>query len=260
MLDQIDIEKLKRIARLAGDEILEVYGSEFAVDEKEDQSPLTEADRRANAVILEELEKVYPGVPFVSEETKALPYMERKQWPYLWMIDPLDGTKEFVKRNGEFTVNIALIHDGVPVAGVVYQPTEQKMYSAVKGRGAFVQNGEDEARPLTGGGSYRDSAVNPVKVVASRSHLSEAVTDFVKKLEEQGRKVEFLSAGSSLKLCMVAEGLAHVYPRLAPTMEWDTAAAHAVVAEAGKKVLGFETGESLRYNKEDLLNPWFVVE
>ncbi|MFK5921763.1 MAG: 3'(2'),5'-bisphosphate nucleotidase CysQ [Verrucomicrobiota bacterium] len=260
MLDQLDIEKLKEIARLAGDEILQVYGSDFVVDEKEDESPLTEADRRANTVILEELGKSYPGLPFVSEESKALPFEERKQWPYLWMIDPLDGTKEFVKRNGEFTVNIALVRDGVPVAGVVYQPTEEKMYYAVEGRGAFVQIGQGSARPLTGGPSYRDPAVDPVKVVASRSHLSQEVTDFVKDLEQEGRQVEFMSSGSSLKLCLVAEGAAHVYPRLAPTMEWDTAAAHAVVREAGKQVLQFESGEDLRYNKEDLLNPWFVVE
>ncbi len=260
MLDHLDIEKLKTIACLAGREVMDVYGSEFAVDEKEDQSPLTEADRRANVVILEELEKAFPGVPFVSEETKALSYEERKQWPYLWMIDPLDGTKEFVKRNGEFTVNIALVHNGVPVAGVVYQPTEEKMYYAVEGKGAFRQVGTGEPSRLSCGPSYRDAAVDPVKVVASRSHLSEAVTDFIKALEEQGREVEFMPSGSSLKLCLVAEGAAHVYPRLAPTMEWDTAAAHAVVREAGKKVLQFETGEDLRYNKEDLLNPWFVVE
>jgi len=260
MLDQLDIEDLKRIARLAGDEILEVYGSDFVVDEKEDESPLTEADRRANKVILEELEKAYPGMPFVSEEMKALPYDERKQWPFFWMIDPLDGTKEFVKRNGEFTVNIALVRDGLPVAGVVFQPTEEKMYFAVEGKGAFRQDGKDEPRRLSGGPSYRDPGVDPVKVVASRSHLSQEVTDFIKALEDEGRVVEFMSSGSSLKLCLVAEGAADVYPRLAPTMEWDTAAAHVVVTEAGKNVLDFETGEALSYNKEDLLNPWFVVE
>ena len=260
MLDQLDIEKLKEIARLAGQEVLEVYGSDFSVDEKEDQSPLTEADRRANGVILEELGRAFPGVPFVSEETKALPFDERKDWEYLWLIDPLDGTKEFVKRNGEFTVNIALVRGGVPVAGAVYQPTEQRMYYAVDGRGAFRQDGTGEPGRLSGGMRYRDQAVDPVKVVASRSHLSEAVTDFVKALEDEGRTVEFMSSGSSLKLCLVAEGAAHVYPRLAPTMEWDTAAAHAVVIEAGKQVLEFETGEDLKYNKEDLLNPWFVVE
>ena len=237
-----------------------MYGSDFVVDEKEDESPLTEADRRANKVILEELEKAYPGMPFVSEEMKALPYDERKQWPFFWMIDPLDGTKEFVKRNGEFTVNIALVRDGLPVAGVVFQPTEEKMYFAVEGKGAFRQDGKDEPRRLSGGPSYRDPGVDPVKVVASRSHLSQEVTDFIKALEDEGRVVEFMSSGSSLKLCLVAEGAADVYPRLAPTMEWDTAAAHVVVTEAGKNVLDFETGEALSYNKEDLLNPWFVVE
>jgi 3'(2'), 5'-bisphosphate nucleotidase len=259
MLDHLDIEKLKEIALLAGREVLEVYGSDFAVDEKEDRSPLTEADRRANTVILEGLERAFPGVPFVSEETQALPFGERKNWEYLWLIDPLDGTKEFVKRNGEFTVNIALVRAGIPVAGVVYQPTERRMYFAVEGRGAFRQDGGGEPRRLLGGDSYRERGTDPVKVVASRSHLSQAVTDFVKALEDEGRTVEFMSSGSSLKLCLVAEGAAHVYPRLAPTMEWDTAAAHAVVVEAGKQVLEFETGEALRYNKENLLNPWFVV-
>jgi len=260
MLDYLDIEKLKEITHLAGQEVLDVYGGDFAVDEKEDQSPLTEADRRANAVILEELQQAFPGVPFVSEETRAMPYEERKNWEYLWLIDPLDGTKEFVKRNGEFTVNIALVRNGVPVAGVVYQPTEQRMYYAMEGCGAFRQDEKGEPSRLSSGPSYRDRTVDPVKVVASRSHLSEAVTDFVKALEEEGRAVEFMSSGSSLKLCLVAEGAAHVYPRLAPTMEWDTAAAHAVVIEAGKQVLEFETGKALGYNKEDLLNPWFVVE
>lgn len=134
------------------------------------------------------------------------------------------------------------------------------MYSAVEGRGAFRQEGEGEQWRLFGGDSYRDSGTDPVKVVASRSHLSDAVTEFVKALEDEGRTVEFMASGSSLKLCLVAEGTAHVYPRLAPTMEWDTAAAHAVVAESGKQVLEFETGEALSYNKENLLNPWFVVE
>lgn len=259
MLDHLDIEKLKQIALLAGREVLEVYGSDFSVDEKEDQSPLTEADRRANTVILEGLERAFQGVPYVSEETQALPFEERKNWEYLWLIDPLDGTKEFVKRNGEFTVNIALVRNGIPVAGVVCQPTEGRMYYAVEGRGAFRQDGGGEPRRLLGGDSYRDRGTDPVKVVASRSHLSQAVTDFVKALEDEGRTVEFMTSGSSLKLCLVAEGAAHVYPRLAPTMEWDTAAAHAVVTEAGKQVLEFETGEPLRYNKENLLNPWFVV-
>jgi len=260
MLDRLEIEILKKIALQAGREVLDVYGGDFAVDEKEDQSPLTEADRRANAVILEGLERAFPGVPHVSEESKTLPYEERRDWEYLWLVDPLDGTKEFVKRNGEFTVNIALVRDGIPVAGVVYQPTERRMYYAVEGRGAFRQDGGGEERRLVGGDSYRDRSTDPVKVVASRSHLSAAVADFVKALEDEGRTVEFMSSGSSLKLCLVAEGAAHVYPRLAPTMEWDTAAAHAVVAGAGKQVLEFETGEALRYNKENLLNPWFVVE
>lgn len=250
---------LEATARAAGREILEVYGTEFSVDTKDDESPLTEADRRANDVIVAALENEFPETPIISEETKALPFSERQAWTKLWLVDPLDGTKEFVKRNGEFTVNIALIENGTPVAGVVFQPTEDRLYLAQKGCGAWKVEGEgSEPTQISGNADYR--TLDAVTVVASRSHLSEAVEKFVADLEEENRTVEFLSAGSSLKLCLVAEGGADVYPRLAPTMEWDTGAAHAIVSEAGKSVLNWETREPLEYNKEDLLNPWFIVE
>ena len=174
------------------------------------------------------------------------------------MVDPLDGTKEFIKRNGEFTVNIALIHEGAPVLGVVFQPVGENLYWAVSGKGAWKSVAGGEAKALTGGTHYLEK--NEVQVVASRSHLTDDVKRFVEALEEAGKTVSFLSAGSSLKLCLVAEGLADVYPRLGPTMEWDTGAAHAVALEAGRRVVCHESGDPLRYNKENLLNPYFLVE
>ena len=258
MLDSADLERLKETAREAGEAILAVYGTGFTVDVKEDKSPLTEADRRSNDVILAALEKHFAGIPVISEETRAVPYEVRKDWDTYWLVDPLDGTKEFIKRNGEFTVNIALVKDRAPVAGFVYQPAGGRLYWACEGRGAYRSAGGGAEEPIHGGRHYRDA--DEVTVVASRSHLGDAVRDFVRQLEAGGKKVEFLSSGSSLKLCMVAEGRAHVYPRLGPTMEWDTAAADAVAREAGRRVLAYETRQPLEYNKEDLLNPWFIVE
>jgi 3'(2'), 5'-bisphosphate nucleotidase len=258
MIENLDTEFLESTARLAGAEIMEVYVSDFNVEEKADQSPLTEADRRANDVIIAALRERYPEVPVISEETKATDYVTRQHWETFWLVDPLDGTKEFVKRNGEFTVNIALVDRGEPVAGVVFQPAADRLYLGVKGKGATLSVNGAPAAPISGGPHYRER--EKVLVVASRSHLTDAVREFVAGLEAEGKTVEFKSSGSSLKLCLVAEGAADVYPRLGPTMEWDTAAAHAVANAAGKKVLDWETREPLRYNKENLLNPFFIVE
>ena len=255
---QIDLGFLRDVARRAGEAILEVYALDFEVEFKEDESPLTEADRRSNDVIIAALHERYAEIPIISEETRALDFSERKDWETCWLIDPLDGTKEFVKRNGEFTVNIALVHHGEPVAGVVYRPVTGAMYSARQGEGAYLE--EPGADPVRLENTKHYSTEQEVTVVASRSHLSQEVEDFVAELRAAGKQVEFQSAGSSLKLCLVAEGKATVYPRFAPTMEWDTAAAHAIVVEAGKQVLDRETGKPLSYNKEDLLNPWFIVE
>lgn len=252
------LEDVKRIAREAGTAILEVYGTEFAVDSKEDRSPLTEADRRSNAVILGGLARIAPEIRVISEETLVPHYEERKRWERFWLVDPLDGTKEFIKRNGEFTVNIALVRAGVPVLGVVYQPVGDRLYWAAEGEGAW-KSSEGEAPVRISGGEHYVTK-DEVTVVASRSHLTEEVREFVAEIEDAGKKVEFLSAGSSLKICLVAEGVADVYPRLGPTMEWDTAAAHAVALEAGRRVVRHGTDEALLYNKEDLLNPFFVVE
>ncbi len=257
-MTDIDLDKIAAAARAAGAEILEVYGRDFEVETKADDSPLTEADRRGNAVIMDALATHYPEVPVISEENREVPYEERRGWREFWLVDPLDGTKEFVKKNGEFTVNIALVRDGAPVAGVVYRPVDGTLYSAESGAGAFKITAGGRAMKIFNDRHY--STEGEVTVVASRSHLTPEVESFVAGLRGEGKSVEFLSAGSSLKLCLVAEGAATVYPRFGPTMEWDTGAAHAVVSEAGRRVLDRETGEDLAYNKESLLNPWFIVE
>jgi 3'(2'), 5'-bisphosphate nucleotidase len=253
------VDRLVAIVKRASREILDVYdSSDFEVEAKADDSPLTEADRRSNAVILEDLQREFPGIPILSEETKAVDYSERKDWSAFWLVDPLDGTKEFIKRNGEFTVNIALVVDGEPVFGIVGRPVGGDLFYGGRAYGSYKLTREGTVTPLANPTHYRD--LEEVVVVASRSHLTDAVTAFVEELRSSGKKVEFLSAGSSLKLCLVAEGRASVYPRLGPTMEWDTAAAHAVALGAGRSVLDFESREPLRYNKENLLNPFFIVE
>ncbi len=255
---EIDVDQLISIAQKAGDAIMEIYARDFEVEIKEDKSPLTEADKKSNAVILEGLKNLYPDIPFISEETKQTSYEERKHWKRFWLIDPIDGTKEFIKKNGEFTVNIALIEEGIPVVGIVHLPAQNKTYYGVKGVGSFKSQDENQKSEIRNTTHY--SAKQKVIVVGSRSHLSPETLQFVEDLKAQGKEVEFRSSGSSLKLCLVAEGEADVYPRFGPTMEWDTAAAHAVALYAGKNVINYETKQPLVYNKETLLNPWFIVE
>ncbi len=254
----IDINELISAAQHAGNEIMKIYVSDFMVETKSDSSPLTEADHRSNAIILAALKKLHPEIPFISEETKMTAYEERKNWNRFWLIDPIDGTKEFIKKNGEFTVNIALIEEGVPVVGVVHVPAQNKTYYGIKGIGSFVFTAHHS--PLAANPGEHYSSKSKVTVVASRSHLSDETLQFVEQLKAAGKEVEFISSGSSLKLCLVAEGKADVYPRFGPTMEWDTAAAHAVALYAGKNVMNYETKQPLTYNKENLLNPWFIVE
>jgi 3'(2'), 5'-bisphosphate nucleotidase len=242
----------------AGKEILDVYyNSDFGVEFKADNSPLTIADKRAHNVIVEILSQT--KIPILSEEGKAISFEQRKNWKLFWLVDPLDGTKEFVKRNDEFTVNIALIENNSPIGGVVYVPVTQVLYWADK-NGSFKalinKNGilrDIQQLPVI---SERDSFV----IVGSKSHMNSETETFIKSIDTKGKTIEIKSKGSSLKICMVAEGEAEIYPRLAPTMEWDTAAGHAIVKFAGKKVYQFENNEALIYNKEDLLNPYFVVE
>jgi len=253
----IDIDYLIHIARTAGREIMRVYEKDFAIDYKDDRSPLTDADRRSNEVIIEMLMQRYPGSHLISEENKQLAYEERRNWHSLWLIDPLDGTKEFIKKNGEFTVNIALIEHGVPTFGVVYAPVPDTLYYGIKGYGAHKIS-QGVSTKIHNTSSYMDKY--NVRVVASRSHMSEETLAFVSAIGKQGKKVDFLSVGSSLKLCLVAEGAADVYPRFGPTMEWDTGAAHAVALYAGRQVLRADTMQPLVYNKPDLLNPSFIVQ
>lgn len=242
----------------AGGEILDVYyNSDFSVEFKVDNSPLTIADKRAHIVIVEILGQT--KIPVLSEEGKTIDYEERKNWNLFWLVDPLDGTKEFVKRNDEFTVNIALIENNSPIGGVVFVPVTGVLFWADKSGSFKAKVDEDEVLrnieklPVI---SETDSFV----IVGSKSHMNSDTETFIKSIDTKGRPIEMKSKGSSLKLCMVAEGAADIYPRLAPTMEWDTAAGHAIVKFAGKEVYQFENKSALIYNKENLLNPWFVVE
>lgn len=246
MLKNIDINEIKNIALKAGKAIMQVYERDFEIYEKEDKSPLSEADLLSNTIICDSLAKF--NLPILSEENSIISFEERKNWEYFFLVDPLDGTKEFIKRNGEFTVNIALIHKQSPVLGVVYAPALNLMYSAKKGEGAFKN---DELLPLA---LNKDT----YKIVASKSHMSDETKDFIDKLEVDKKK-ELISMGSSLKLCLVASAEADIYPRLAPTMEWDTAASDAIVREAKKMSYDFYSKKPLLYNKENLKNPYFVV-
>ncbi|MBN1838585.1 MAG: 3'(2'),5'-bisphosphate nucleotidase CysQ [Campylobacterales bacterium] len=259
MLESIDIELIKSIALEAGDAIMRIYAKEFSIEYKDDESPLTEADTLSNAIICKALKYHFPTLPLLSEENEAIVYEIRKNWEYYWCIDPIDGTKEFIKKNGEFTVNIALIHKDTPVLGVVYAPALEEMYWAKKGEGAY-KNGAK--LPL----HVNPSPKEKLFVVASKSHLSSETQAFIDALPT--KRIEQVSKGSSLKLCMVAEGIADIYPRLAPTMEWDTAAADAIVREAGKMTYQYNSTFNIQnsklqkpivYNKADLNNPWFVV-
>ena len=290
----------------AGFEILEVYGRSFEVEHKADSTPLTEADMRAHRRILALLERYGERdcgeLPVLSEEASEIPYDRRELWERYWLVDPLDGTKEFVKRNGEFTVNIAYLERGAPRAGVVYAPVLKRAYVGVAGEGAYrvdhvpgldpasgdeaprtgvesahagAPHASAEARPgqlaagvpvswadlIASATPLPDSerAQRPFTVVASRSHMSPETERFIEELREEHPAVELISAGSALKMCLVAEGAADLYPRFAPTMEWDTAAGHAVCLAAGVEVSSWPAGRPLEYNKPDLVNPWFLV-
>jgi 3'(2'), 5'-bisphosphate nucleotidase len=246
------LPKVVALAVQAGYAIMEIYADpDGAVMTKADNSPLTKADLASDRVISAGLAELSSGWPVLSEESLQIAYVERKKWQRFWLVDPLDGTREFIRRNGEFTVNIALIENGVPVLGVVYAPVLDACYFAARGVGAFVRRGLAEAQAI---GVKIHLPGETVKVVASRSHSDARTEALLKKLGEY----QCITMGSSLKLCLVAEGLAHLYPRLGPTMEWDTAAAHAVVKLAGGRVCDL-SGSELHYNKPDLHNPEFLV-
>ncbi len=247
------LEPVRALAAEASVRILDIYATAFDVAAKADDSPLTAADLASHHAIVAGLQRLTPDIPILSEESAAIPFAERSQWRRYWLIDPLDGTKEFVQRNGQFTVNIALIEAHEPVLGVVRIPVTGRCYFAARSYGAFrEESGQPpepiQVKPLSPG--------QPVRVVGSRSHGGPGLQRFVAALGPH----ELITIGSSLKLCQVAEGSADVYPRLGPTSEWDTAAAQAIVEVAGGRVVSVETGRPLRYNTRDsLLNPYFIV-
>ena len=263
----------------AGEAILEVYESDFAVEQKDDKSPLTLADKRSHDIIVKHLKRF--DIPILSEEGRAIPYPRRKAWDTLWVVDPLDGTKEFVKRNGEFTVNIALVKEGQPILGVIFIPVKNTLFFAAEGVGSYraaldqlinlldcrlEAADESQSAEIVDGLAARATklpdaaaAQRPYTIVGSRSHSTPELEAFVAQKRREHADLEYISSGSSLKICLVAEGKADIYPRLAPTMEWDTAAGQAIAECAGAKVLQHDTDKSLSYNRENLLNPWFIV-
>lgn len=247
------IQPVRDIASEAGEAIMEVYKSLGEVETKSDGSPVTEADHRAHRVIVDRLAALTPDIPILSEESAQAPYAERRRWTEFWLVDPLDGTREFINQRGEFTVNIALIRGGRPVLGVVGIPARDAFYWGSEG-GAFRQR--DRAEPERIHVAHYSAGVP--RVVASRSHASPETAQFIDEVKEARGDCELKSMGSALKICLVAEGEADVYPRLGPTSEWDIAAAHSVLAAAGGR-LTTARGEAIQYNKENILNPWFVA-
>jgi 3'(2'), 5'-bisphosphate nucleotidase len=251
---------------LAGQEILKVYQNNFEFDLKVDRSPITLADKRSNEVITDNLKTT--AYPVLSEEGRSIPFSERKHWDYFWMVDPLDGTKEFIKRNGEFTVNIALIQKRKPILGVIYIPVQDMLYFASESTGAIRidapnKSGDDftisnlmkvgQKLPLT-------PAKRPYTILGSKSHMNEETQKHIERQRDKYGEITILSKGSSLKICMVAEGNADEYPRFAPTMEWDIAAGHAIARYSGATIVNVSNGEELTYNSETLVNPWFIVK
>jgi len=268
-IENISLTALLKVAHEAGEAILDVYESDFTVEHKEDKSPLTLADRRAHEIIDSALTELYPDIPILSEEGREIPFEERRAWPCLWLVDPLDGTKEFVKRNGEFTVNIALIEKGEPVAGIIYIPVTKLFYFAKRGEGAFSRpytrelDTMEEDETLCAGSERlpHTAALNrPFTVVGSRSHMSKKTEEHINNLRKNHTEFNIISAGSSIKICMVADGRADVYPRFGPTMEWDTAAGQAIVEGAGGCLVDADSGKPFRYNRENLLNNSFIVK
>ena len=266
-----------RAALQAGAEIMKVYtdpNADFEEEKKADNSPLTIADRKSHAIIAGWLADT--PYPILSEEGKKIPTEERQSWNELWVVDPLDGTKEFIKRNGEFTVNIAYVKNGAPEAGVIYIPVKEELFFADIEKGAYKLSNEDglltRINENKEPGCTLETLIEKAQklpyptphegfmIVASRSHLNAETEEYIERMKKEHAKVETVSKGSSLKLCLIAEGVADVYPRFAPTMEWDTAAGHAIIRAAGKEVYQANTDKPLVYNKEDLLNPWFIAK
>lgn len=261
------LSQLLNLGLEAGRAILEVYKTSFDVELKNDRSPITLADKHSHQILFEGLAGI-GGFPIISEEMREVPYKDRKHWNTFWLVDPLDGTKEFIKRNGEFTVNIALIHDSTPVFGLIYVPVAGIFYYALKKQGAYkltlesshvIPNSYDEIINQSKKLPIEHSPKGEYVIAVSRSHLSPKTVDYIRNKKAEYPVIRTIEAGSSLKFCLVAEGKADDYPRFGPTMEWDTAAGQVIVTEAGKTLVGYDTLKPLAYNKPELLNPFFLV-
>lgn len=263
LLDQLLKLSIKS-ALEAGEKVMEIYeSSDFEIEIKTDLSPITKADKISNQIILENLKE--SNIPILSEESKMNPYSERKDWNMLWIVDPIDGTKEFIKRNGDFTVNIALIENQIPILGVIYIPVTKELYFASKSLGSFKTKIDNSSFDLTS--IIRNAQKLPLQnqkksctFVASQTHNSKETIDFINLNSKNLDTYEIVYRGSSLKLCLIAEGTADLYPRLSPTMEWDIAAGHAICLYAGFDVTDIEERKTLKYNKENLLNNWFIAK
>ena len=264
-------EKLLKIAQKAaysaGLEIMQIYNQlQLDIEYKEDKSPLTQADKAAHSIILDFLKNT--DIPIISEEGEIPDYQIRKNWEYCWLVDPLDGTKEFIKRNGEFTVNIALIENGNPIIGVIFIPVMNSMYFSSNNKSFFIENISPDIslvefeRSLVEGSKRlpMQKESNCYRILASRSHINYETKSYIEKLKAENQNIEIFNIGSSLKFCMIAAGKANIYPRFSPTMEWDTAAGHAIIIAAGGKVIDMKSGLDLNYNKENLVNPWFIAK
>lgn len=260
MTTEAFLDPLGQIARRAGDAILAIYNHrDVSVETKDDDSPLTEADLASHRLIVDSLNERWPDIPVLSEESTGITFEQRRQWSRYFLVDPLDGTKEFINRNGEFTVNIALVEHGVPVAGVVYVPVKDVLYAGADEAGAWVET-EGERRAIqTRTLQPRLDAKQALTVVASRRHGGEALEGCLDVLNRHFGAVETTNMGSSLKLCLVAAGEADLYPRLAPTSEWDTAAAHAIVRAAGGRVVDTRLSPLVYNRRQEILNPFFYV-
>lgn len=270
-MEQNMIQLALEAAIEAGKEILNIYNDpkqDFGIEKKADNSPLTLADKASHACIVKYLLSL--SYPVLSEEGRSISYAERCKWNELWIVDPLDGTKEFIKKNGEFTVNIAFVRNGIPVFGVIYVPVKRDLYWGINEDNPCAYKAQVPENYAVGDISrlMQTASMLPILqrntdhsfvIVASRSHMSEETETYVQEKRKEYPNVNLVSSGSSIKICLVAEGVADAYPRFAPTMEWDTAAGDAIARSANCKVLNAQTGLPLVYNKEDLLNPWFLV-
>ena len=245
------IKNVIEIAKNAGTEIMNVYDSDFDVYIKSDKSPVTDADKRAHDIITKGLLNITPNIPILSEEGRNIPYNVRSKWESFWLVDPLDGTKEYIKKNNEFTVNIAFLKDNNPEFGVVFAPALNELYWGWLKTGAFKSIAGKPSTSI----KVKTNLTNPIQIAASRSHPSPKMDEFLSQFE----KINLNKMGSSLKLCSVADGKVHFYPRLGPTMEWDTAASHAIILAAGGDIIKYGTNIALEYNKENLLNPEFIA-